>query len=264
MMRRASAVCIVLALAASASAREAWVEIVELADGSVYQGTLVERVPSDHVTIELAGGGIRRFEWAEIKEAHEARVRESTARSEVYVQNWPEPDRRPPVLSQPHLTAGIAAGIGGPEGYFGVTGGWEPSSWFELEVGAGTGGTFGPALAETVRLGLPLFTVRVGLGVGLSQNLVGGSYTSQGAPPIAHWLNLESFTDFVLGRRWLLRWNMGSGHLLNSGGFAVMCRGARAPSDCTDWGIPTTPSSAGGGWAFDLYGSVRLGWLFDI
>jgi hypothetical protein len=39
-------------------------ETVRLADGSVYAGELVEKVPSDHVTIKLATGEVRRFEWA--------------------------------------------------------------------------------------------------------------------------------------------------------------------------------------------------------
>jgi hypothetical protein len=39
-------------------------ETVRLADGSVYVGELVEKVPSDHVTIKLATGEVRRFDWA--------------------------------------------------------------------------------------------------------------------------------------------------------------------------------------------------------
>ncbi len=39
-------------------------ETVKLADGSVYVGELVEKVPSDHITIRLATGDIRRFEWS--------------------------------------------------------------------------------------------------------------------------------------------------------------------------------------------------------
>jgi hypothetical protein len=38
-------------------------QTVTLADGSVYAGELVEMVPSDHITIKLATGEIRRFEW---------------------------------------------------------------------------------------------------------------------------------------------------------------------------------------------------------
>ena len=34
--------------------------------GASYHGKLVERVPDDHVTIELASGDIKRFAWAEI------------------------------------------------------------------------------------------------------------------------------------------------------------------------------------------------------
>ncbi len=46
-------------------------ERVQLADGSVYQGELIEKVPSDHVTIKLATGEVRRFEWRELAPATE-------------------------------------------------------------------------------------------------------------------------------------------------------------------------------------------------
>jgi hypothetical protein len=41
-------------------------ETVHLANGSVYAGELVEKVPGDHVTIKLASGEVRRFEWSEL------------------------------------------------------------------------------------------------------------------------------------------------------------------------------------------------------
>jgi hypothetical protein len=39
---------------------------VRLSDGSIYSGEIVEKVPNDHVTIKLATGEIRRFEWTSI------------------------------------------------------------------------------------------------------------------------------------------------------------------------------------------------------
>ena len=49
-------------------ASPAWAdtETVHLADGSVFAGDLVEKVPGDHVTIKLATGEVRRFEWSAI------------------------------------------------------------------------------------------------------------------------------------------------------------------------------------------------------
>jgi hypothetical protein len=41
-------------------------ERVTLASGAVYEGELVEKVPSDHVTIKLATGEVRRFEWKDL------------------------------------------------------------------------------------------------------------------------------------------------------------------------------------------------------
>lgn len=42
-------------------------QIVRLVDGSIYQGDLVELVPSDHLTLRLATGEIKRFTWSEIQ-----------------------------------------------------------------------------------------------------------------------------------------------------------------------------------------------------
>jgi hypothetical protein len=41
-------------------------EVVVLRDGSRYQGELVEKVPGDHVTIKLATGEIKRFDFADL------------------------------------------------------------------------------------------------------------------------------------------------------------------------------------------------------
>jgi len=41
-------------------------ETVRLANGNVYEGELVERVPGDHVTIKLATGEVRRFDWSDL------------------------------------------------------------------------------------------------------------------------------------------------------------------------------------------------------
>jgi hypothetical protein len=259
-------ILVILAILASrALAASLLVEIVELRDGSLYQGELLEKVVSDHVTIQLANGGIRSFAWAEI-----ARLRETdvapTEPGEHLVTGWPEPDRRVPVLDTAHLTLGVEAGLGGPEGYAGITVGWEPTRWLELELGAGLGGKFGPALAQTLRIGLPLYMIRLGLGVSLSMNVTGSEYTDQGAPSRSYWISVEGFNDLLLSRRLLLRFVMGDGILLNGGDFSVLCRPVTAPRPvaCTDWGVPTSPASAGGGWSFDLYGSVRLLWLFDL
>ena len=40
--------------------------IVRLPNGSIYRGELVELVPDDHITIRLATGAVKRFDWASI------------------------------------------------------------------------------------------------------------------------------------------------------------------------------------------------------
>jgi hypothetical protein len=39
-------------------------ETVRLVDGSIYAGEIVEKVPGDHITLKLATGDVRRFEWS--------------------------------------------------------------------------------------------------------------------------------------------------------------------------------------------------------
>lgn len=56
------------AFAAAMAPSLAWAdtETVHLIDGSVYAGELVEKVPNDHVTLKLATGEVRRFEWSSL------------------------------------------------------------------------------------------------------------------------------------------------------------------------------------------------------
>ena len=46
-------------------------EVVTLHDGSRFRGTLVELVPHDHVTLKLATGEVRRFDWANVEKTEE-------------------------------------------------------------------------------------------------------------------------------------------------------------------------------------------------
>jgi len=59
-MRAWHAALLTLTIAAIAHAQER----VTLADGTVMQGELVEKVPGDHITIKLATGEIRTIQWS--------------------------------------------------------------------------------------------------------------------------------------------------------------------------------------------------------
>ncbi|HEY1954300.1 MAG TPA: hypothetical protein VGH28_01780 [Polyangiaceae bacterium] len=59
-MRRWQVGLAVVAFAVTARAQER----VTLADGTVMQGELVEKVPGDHITIKLATGEIRTIQWS--------------------------------------------------------------------------------------------------------------------------------------------------------------------------------------------------------
>lgn len=61
-------VAFVLALAASASAQMP-PDVVQLTNGGMVRGTIVENLPGDHVTIQLATGELRTFASAEVASA---------------------------------------------------------------------------------------------------------------------------------------------------------------------------------------------------
>lgn len=66
----AAALCLHLTTIASAQpAPDGAARTVTLKDGSIFRGELIELVPRDHLTIKLATGDIRRFEWSELSEA---------------------------------------------------------------------------------------------------------------------------------------------------------------------------------------------------
>jgi hypothetical protein len=58
-----------LATAARADPPPSDERTIQLRDGSMYRGELVELVPNDHMTIKLATGDIKRFAWADLKDA---------------------------------------------------------------------------------------------------------------------------------------------------------------------------------------------------
>jgi len=62
-------------------------ETVHLADGSVFAGELVEKVPGDHVTIKLASGEVRRFAWSAIATSPSLAV--AVGQPQVLVQQLP-------------------------------------------------------------------------------------------------------------------------------------------------------------------------------
>ncbi len=274
---------LLLVTAGVARAQSAVIEVVVLHDGSTYQGELVEKVVPDHVTIKLATGEVRRFAWADIASTQElggaAAGSPSPSPSPLapglgathVITDWPEPDRSAPVFDGEHLTLGVEGGYGAPEGYDWVFAGYEPTSWLELEVGGGTGGAYGPAISETLRVGFTVLDLfRMGLGGGFSQNFTGGDYTKLGAPSLSNWVNTELYFDVVLGRHFLIRTSVGAAFMTNPHGFGVLCEGKNPLPSCMDFDFTGGPVTAGEDVAMGssvvwlTYGSVRLAWMFDL
>jgi hypothetical protein len=57
-----------IASAQTPAAATALERLVRLRDGALFRGELVEEVPSDHLTLKLATGEIRRIAWADLAE----------------------------------------------------------------------------------------------------------------------------------------------------------------------------------------------------
>lgn len=66
MLRSTVGVCFGIVAGCVARSAYAGAETVQLTNGSTYEGELVEKVPGDHLTIKLATGEVRRFEWNDI------------------------------------------------------------------------------------------------------------------------------------------------------------------------------------------------------
>ncbi len=128
----------------------------------------------------------------------------------------------------PAFTVGVAGGFGAPEGYGGAAFGFEPNRWLSFELGGGSGGSFGPATAETVRVGIPIgSSQRIGLGVGASQNFLIKNPQLANAPPVAYFVNPEMFDDIRSKIGFGIRFSAGIGVLLNGASYPQPLRGGR-------------------------------------
>jgi hypothetical protein len=126
---------------------------------------------------------------------------------------------------------GVSGGMGSPLGYGGLLVNVAPIKYLILEVGAGAGGRFGPAVAEMVRGGFPDGNQMFTLGLGLSQNITTSGIrdkfpaaTSDSVPGISHFLNIEAAYEyrFVKQRFWG-RLGVGLATLLNADKYKGLC-----------------------------------------
>ncbi len=223
-----AATCVILvATGLPRSALAQQIEIVELNDGSKYQGQLVEKVEGKQVVIQLATGEIKTFPWDQVASARAAPAPPPPAPSSSSLPDLPAPATTPPVVastptdsghvitgcpdppaspaaeppsSKPsgqQLELGVVTSLpqfGSPRGIAGLLAGYKPVGWLGLELtGAYDGpaevaeGNLGWSLAETLTLGDGW-----GLGAGASQHF---GATGNG---VAHMGHAEGFFDLDL------------------------------------------------------------------
>jgi hypothetical protein len=183
----------------------------------------------------------------------------------------------------PAFTVGVLGGFGAPEGYGGAALGFEPNRWLSFELGGGSGGSFGPAAAETVRVGIPVGpSQRIGVGVGASQNFLIKNPELANAPPVAYFLNPEMFDDIRSKIGLGIRFSAGIGVLLNGASYRNLCE-VPAPSASSAPGAAETEPSAcpapspfmhtplsaaenadQGRVTFFPYGRIELSWAFSV
>lgn len=267
-----------LAITRGARADDGRVHVV-LVDGTEVVGALVEKVPGDHLTIQLATGEIRTIPWASIQSSEPLSptppptvgtgissfsLGPTSSYGAFADKNdvaWPKPDRTPAFFEGDHVYAGLSTGIGTPAGYGGAMIAWDPASYFELEGGVGLGGRFGYGASVMARAELPLRWWRAGIGLGFSANFLSASERAPGAenanaPAVARWFNLEFVEQsFAIGRSAFLRFDAGFAFLLNRGAYDAMCpasaKNPGAPGydkDCVLGApaFPITPKKAAG------------------
>lgn len=232
-------------------ARAQVIDIVELKDGSQYQGQLVEKVEGIHVVIQLATGEVKTFLWDDVARVTPAPApapalapapspvasapADATAGLELHhvYTGWSAPGASPetPSPSSPRETGqqldlGLVTSLpqfGSPRGIAGLMTEYQPVPWLGLEVaGAYDGpaevaeGNLGWSLAETLRVG-HLF----GVGAGVSQHF---GATGNG---VAHLGHAELFWDL----------DMGDVTLRMATGAATMFNGADHPGACGFYNI---------------------------
>jgi hypothetical protein len=253
---------------ATARADDGRIHVV-LVDGSEVQGELVEKVPGDHLTIQLATGEVRTIPWASIQSTNPVEPTPAPttppppppppptvmgpsafglggagAYGAFGNKNdiaWPKPDRTPSPWVGDHFYVGVASGIGTPTGYGGFVAAYDPAPYFELEVGIGVGGRFGYGVGGMARLELPLLKwMRMGMGLGFSENFLsssdraaGGPYP--GAPAVSRWINFEFLEQSIaIGKTGFVRLSTGFAFVLNRSAYAAQCSDdAKNPSSKT-------------------------------
>ncbi len=207
--------CVLAAVSASRRAVAQLTEIVELKDGSLYQGQLIEKVEGDRIVIQLATGEIKTLPWDQVVRAVEAPAagasssappRPAPPTSEPppstpstdgaivgdtshIVTGWPDPHTPAAEAPAPppgqRLFLGFVTSLpqfGSPRGILGVMTEYRPLRWLGLEVGGAydgpaevAEGDLGWSVDETLHVGST-----IGLGLGVSQHYGGiGSGVAQ-------------------------------------------------------------------------------------
>jgi hypothetical protein len=276
-----------IVLAAPAALAQGSTERVVTKGGATYQGSLVEKLPGDHVTIQLVTGQVKRFEWSEIASAADASPSVppggATSGGELPVSNdaaslllgrgastreplshvpdgplvdWPEPDRTAPTLMSSRLSVGMVGGISAL-GYGAVALEYYP--WDEksftigLRAAFGPAGALGPSVAEMLSIDWPMATwLQQGLGVGLTHSFHTGATATDG-PDLP---GSETFLDgdcthfaVFFSRTVMLRATFGWSFPVTAG----------TPSQCHGPGSPCGRQPAAG-----LLATGGLFWNFDI
>ena len=218
LVRAAPALLAAVFLLAPAARARTLREVVTLVDGSTYQGELVEKVPGDHVTLQLATGEIKRFEWSQLASAIDESATGSAPESAPArphdpasppepefppepapplppeppadlpgpetgrpLVDWPEPDRTPPAMMASRFSLGLVGGSS-PLGYGALEA--EVYPWDENSFTIGLHAAFGPwgALGPTAS---GMVTFEWPLAAWIQQGLGVGLTRSFGSAPTA-------------------------------------------------------------------------------
>jgi hypothetical protein len=261
-------------LSASDAHAQTVIVLVELKDGSSYQGDLVEKVPSDHVTIKLATGEIKRFDWSSIASTREgASAPQAIPAGELPVPDgtslvpggvgggsagalvdWPEPDRTPPPMMTSRLSFGFVGGVR-PLGYGAIEGQYYPWNENTFTVGFraayGPWGALGHSVGEMLTVDWPLGrSIQQGLGVGLTQSFRAGpgAVETAGAPGSMNFFDADcSHFNVFLSRALMLHLGLGFSWATSSGcKFGEGCGRFNPPATLTFagglfWNLDTSP-----------------------
>jgi hypothetical protein len=189
-------------------------EIVVTKDGSTYQGELVEKEPGKEVTVKLATGELKRFDWNEVASATDNQTQPPATPSGVTDQadgasqnletqssNSDTTPSQANTAAWGTIAVGVQSGYETPLGWIGGVVEWGFPRFLGVEAGFGIGSGLGWTASQWITQSFLVSFLSIGCRAGLFETFLSGSYqaTHLGAPNVAYGLSVDVDVTIPVG-----------------------------------------------------------------